>query len=83
MSNTKKTNRIYKTESRKYRVVYDNPDKNGRNQRQKTFDTKEEAEKFYADIQYKKIHNKLITPKSKTLKEFFEEWIDLYARQHW
>lgn len=30
-----------------------------------------------------KKHNKLITPKSKTLKEFFQEWIDLYAGQHW
>lgn len=57
MSNTRKTKKlsgIYKTSNNKFRVVYDNPDEKGRNQRQATFDTLEEAEKFKVDIEYKK-----------------------------
>ena len=74
---------IYKKENGKYRVIYDNPDGADRNQRQKTFNSKKDAEKFLREVEYKRDQNTLLTPKNRTVEEFFNEWIGLYAKANW
>ena len=74
---------VYQKENGKYRVIYDNPNGIGRNQRQKTFNSKKEAEKFLREVEYKRDQNKLITPKSRTVEDFFNEWVALYAKANW
>ncbi len=72
-----------KKRGRKYIVVYDYQDAQGkRRQKWESFPTKDEAVKFKAKIEYDKSRERMVKPSAQTVGEFLLEWADLYGPSH-
>ena len=73
-----------KKRNEKYVVIYDYIDEEGkRKQKWKTCTSKKEAILFKADIETSKVKNSFITPSDKMLKDFLEEWVQVYSKGNW
>lgn len=65
-------------------VIYDYiDDQQKRKQKWKSFEDKHEAQKYKAEIEYKKAHNRLINPTRETAASFLRSWAALYGKAKW
>ncbi len=64
--------------------MYDYIDNKGvRKQKWTAFTNKKDASKFKLEIESKKLCGEFITPTTRTVQDFLEEWVEVYSKSHW
>ncbi len=73
-----------KKRNNKYVVIYDYSDETGkRKQKWETFRDKPAAQKFKAEVEFKKTQSTFVSPSAQKVKDFLEEWANVHAKSHW